>query len=315
MTSQRRTAKRKASRSWWSPRRNRNYVWLALFGAGLIVAVALVVSIQSEDGGGRSSSAGRFPSIYTFETADLHSLAFDPAKSRRLVFGHHGGVMASTDTGNTWSELVDRENFDGMNLVFDPEDPQTLYLAGHDVFSRSDDGGATWNNVSQNLPSLDLHAFGASSGTPGRFYAFATGKGIFVSANGASDWSPLWTGAPQGTNSIIALSDGTLLVGASDKGILRSDDDGQTWIPSRSGIETGVIWTVKAEPASSTIYAGTSSGLFVSTDGARSWSPTTLDDVQVVVVGVNPADAQDVMAIDGSGRLYHSTDGGGSWES
>lgn len=307
-----RNRSRNGASAWWPAPRYR--VWVALAGVGIVALVVAFLSLRSDNDAG-TASASRFTSAYTFSTNDLHALSFDPATPGRLVFGHHGGVMSSTDTGKTWSDLVERENFDGMNLVFDPSDSQTLYLAGHNVFSRSDDGGATWNTISHNLPGLDLHAFGASAAAPGRFYAFAMGKGIFVSAEGASAWSPLWSGAPQGTNSIVALNDGPLLVGSSDKGILRSDDDGQTWTPSGSGIETGVIWTLRAEPASGRVYAGTSSGLFVSTDGGRSWSATSLDDVQVVVVGVNPADAEDVMAIDGSGRLYRSTDGGASWGS
>ncbi|MEX0750540.1 MAG: hypothetical protein WD359_06990, partial [Dehalococcoidia bacterium] len=242
-----------------------------------------------------------------------HSLSFDPSNSQRLVFGHHGGVMASEDGGKTWNALVDRQNFDGMNLVFDPQQPQTLYLAGHNVFSRSDDGGATWQAVSHNLPGLDLHAFGASPVTGGRFYAFALGRGIFASEGGASEWSPLWPDAPQGTNSIVEMSDGTLLVGASDKGIFRSEDGGATWQESRGGIDTGLIYSIKGEPASRRVYAGTSNGLFVSPDGGRSWSPTALDDAQIVVVGVSPDNPDDVMAIDGGGRLYRSADGGDTW--
>lgn len=315
------TAKTKASRgatarrSWWSARRNRSYVWLALLGAGLVAAVALVVSTRSEDGDERSSPASRFPSIHTFETADLHALAFDPGNANRLVFGHHGGVMASDDGGGTWTSLADKASFDGMNLVFDPQQPTTLYIAGHNVFYRSEDGGLTWATVTHNLPGLDLHAFGASATTSSRFYAFAAGRGIFVSEGGASSWQSLWADAPQGTNSIVEMSDGTLLLGASDKGILRSDDGGKTWSQSVSGIETGVIWTVKAQPESGRVYAGTSSGLYASFDGGHNWRTTTLDDVQVVVVGVNPRDPDDVLAIDGGGRLYHSTDGGTSWSS
>ena len=305
---------RQQTKPWWSQRRNRNKIWLALLGAGLVAVIALVLSLQS-GGDEEATSVSQSTSIYTFETADLHALTFDPANPERLVFGHHGGVMASEDGGKTWNTLVDQQNLDGMNLVFDPEQPQTLYLAGHDVFSRSEDGGATWQAVSNNLPGLDLHAFGASPTTPGRFYAFAMGHGIFTSERGDAAWSPLWTDAPQGTNSIVELSDGTLIVGATDKGILRSEDGGKTWQESRSGIATGVIFAVKGDLLATKLYAGTSNGLYTSADGGRSWKPTTLDDAQVVVVGVSPDNPDNVMAIDRGGRLYRSTDGGATWSS
>ena len=303
-----------STRPWWRQQKNRNTVWYAVVGLGLVALIAFFVIARGDNVSDRGSSS-RFASIYTFKTADLHSLTFDPSNSERLVFGHHGGVMVSEDRGETWRALVDRQNFDGMNLAFDPKQPETLYLAGHSVFSRSEDGGATWQPFSHNLPGLDLHAFGASPTTPGRFYVFAVGRGIFASDSGASTWTPLWPDAPQGTNSIGELNDGTMLVGAIDKGILRSEDGGKTWQQSRSGIETGAIYSVKAEPASGRVYAGTSSGLFSSSDGGRNWQATTLDDAQIVVVGVSPDNPDDVMAIDGGGRLYHSTDGGTTWAS
>jgi photosystem II stability/assembly factor-like uncharacterized protein len=146
-------------------------------------------------------------------------------------------------------------------------------------------------------------------------YAFALGRGLFVSEGGASSWSLLWPEAPQGTNSIVELSDGTLLVGATDKGIYRSDDGGQTWRESRSGIDTGVIYAVKGNAASGRAYAGTSHGMYASSDGGRSWQPTALNDAQIIVVGVSPSNPDDVMAIDRGGRLYRSTDGGATWAS
>ena len=303
------------SRSWWSQRRNRNKVWLGALGVGLVAVIALFVSLRSHSDNGSSSPASRFPSPYTFKTADLHSLTYDPGNDRRVLFGHHGGVMASDDRGSTWTPLVSRTNFDGMNLAFDPNKQGTLYLAGHNVISQSDDAGRTWTQFSHNLPGLDLHAFAASSITPGRFYTFALGRGLYVSEGGPAYWAPLWPDAPQGTHSIVELRDGTLLVGATDQGVLRSDDNGKTWDESRVGIDTGAVYSLDGDPTSGRVYAGTSNGLYASADAGRTWQQTSLNDTQIVVVGLNPGNPDEVMAIDGGGRLYRSDDGGDSWTS
>lgn len=307
------TAKRRDNApAWWSPRRNGNRLWFAVIGAGALVVLGLFIALQAGGDGG-SDASSRFASIYTFKTADKHALTFDPSNPGRLVFGHHGGVMESTDGGRSWDDLVAQENFDGMNLAFDPADANTLYLAGHNLFAGSADGGASWRSLETNLPALDLHAFAASAATPGRFYAFAMGGGLFMSNNGVADWTALWPEAPMGTHSIVEAGDQTLLVGSADKGIQRSDDGGQTWTESRTGIDTGVIYTVKSDPQGTKVYAGTSRGLFTSNDRGLTWTATSLDDTQVTTVSVNPQDAEAVMAIDTTGSLYRSTDGGSTW--
>jgi photosystem II stability/assembly factor-like uncharacterized protein len=221
--------------------------------------------------------------------------------------------MSSDDAGRSWRELINQPGFDGMNVVFDPQRASTLYVAGHDVFSSSEDGGRTWQLVSSDLPGLDLHAFGASSQTPGRFYAFAGGQGLFASEGGVSSWRLLSAQAPPGTHSIVEAAEGVLVLGAADQGILRSEDGGKTWIPSRDGIGSGVIFSVRGDATSSRLYAATSVGLFASVDTGRTWSATSLNDTMVVSIGVNPVDGLNVMAIGRDGSLYRSTDGGATW--
>lgn len=298
---------------WWSQRRNRNRIYMVLLGVALVAVTAIFLSLQS-GGGDSSSPASRFSSIHTFNTADFHSLTFDPANQGRVLFGHHGGVLGTDDSGRTWTPLVERANFDGMNLAFDPNNEGSVFLAGHDVISQSGDGGRTWTQSAHNLPGLDLHAFAASRSAQGRFYAFALGHGLYVSEGGVANWAPLWPGAPQGTHSIVELGDGALLIGAADGGVLRSEDGGRTWDESRSGIDTGAVYSLDGAPDANRVYAGVSNGLYVSDDGGRIWRQTSLNDTQVIAVGVNPNNADEVMAIDGGGRLYRSTDGGTSWK-
>jgi photosystem II stability/assembly factor-like uncharacterized protein len=299
--------------TWWSHPGNRNKVWLGLLAAALVVLVGMLVVLRSSGDGDAPMTSGSQPSLYRFETTDVHALAFDPSNELRLLFGHHGGVMSSDDAGRSWRDLVNEPDFDGMNVVFDPQRASSLYVAGHNIFSRSEDGGETWQPVSSNLPGLDLHAFAASPHNPGRFYAFAGGQGLFVSEDGVSSWRPLWPDAPPGTHSLVETTGGTLVLGAADRGILRSEDGGGSWDSSRDGIEDGVIFTVKGDPTGTRLYAGTSVGLFASLDSGRSWSATALDDTMVISVAVNPADGLNVMAIGRDGSLYRSTDGGATW--
>lgn len=284
-------------------------VWSALL---VITVGAIAFVLTSGDGGNDSGESSRFEAIHTFGTADYHSLTFDPAGAA-VLFGHHNGIQVSEDGGETWNTVLDESGRDAMNLVMDPFSPDSIYMAGHNVYMESKDGGSTWSAVDSNLPGLDLHTFAASTAARDRLYAVPVGFGLYASDDGGASWRPVPSDVPPGTNSIVELPDGTLLLGATDAGILRSEDAGKTWSPSRAGIDSGVVLTLRAAPSGERIYAGTTQGLFVSTDGGSTWTQTALDDTFALVVGVNPSDPLNVMVVNGEGDLYRSRDGGTTW--
>lgn len=282
--------------------------------AGGVGVIAFLVLSGGSGGDEPGAPASRFEPIHSFDTADYHSLAFSPVDDGVVLFGHHGGLQMSKDGGESWTTVVDQQNWDAMNTVYDPFSPDTIYVAGHEVFYRSDDGGKSWQVVDPDLPGLDLHAFAASAATEGRLYAYSVGYGLYRSEDGGSTWSLVTAEAPPGTNSILELPDGTLLLGATDQGILRSQDGGKTWTQSRTGIDVGAIFAVKGEPQGTRLYAGTDHGVYVSTDGGRTWTATPLDDTWIIAVGVDPSDPRTVLVVNRNGQLYRSQDGGLTWE-
>jgi len=307
-------AKRKKARA-ESLRRRTWALRLALWSALLIGAVTVIALVVLSGGGGGGDSGGRssrFAALHEFDTADYHSLAFDPSK-QVVLFGHHNGLQRSEDGGKTWETVVDEEGWDAMNTVFDPFSPETIYVAGHDVFFRSDDGGETWKDVQSNLPSLDLHTFAASANKEERLYAIPAGEGLYVSEDGGQQWQLVSADVPQGSNSVVELPGGTLLLGATDQGILRSEDGGKTWTQSRTGIDIGAIYAIRGTPKGERLYAGTDHGVYASVDGGRNWTKTALDDTWVIALGVDPSDQQTVLAVNRNGELYRSSDGGQTW--
>jgi photosystem II stability/assembly factor-like uncharacterized protein len=307
----------KAKRSKTRGKSIRRETWgvrMALWAAALIGAVAVVGFLMLSRGGNDDEApSSRFQTVHTFKTADYHSLAFHPT-SGAVLFGHHGGLQKSEDGGQSWETIVDEANWDAMNTVFDPFSPDTIYVAGHNVFFRSDDCGETWQEVPQNLPSLDLHTFTASPNKDGRLYAIPAGEGLYGSDDSGQQWRLVSADVPLGSNSIVELADGTFLLGATDQGILRSEDGGKTWSQSRSGIDIGAIYAIKGDPNGERLYAGTDHGVYASNDGGKNWTNTALDDTWVIAVGVNPSDPQTVLAVNRNGELYRSIDGGASWD-
>jgi photosystem II stability/assembly factor-like uncharacterized protein len=276
-----------------------------------LVLAVLVAACRSGDTGDFSS---RFASIHTFDTADYHSLAFSPDEDGVVLFGHHNGLQISRDDGQTWQPVVDQANWDAMNLAYDPSAASRIYMAGHNVYYISDDGGQTWGEVESNLPGLDLHTFGASPVEAGRLYAIPAGLGLYRSDDGGEKWSLVSEDMPRGSNSIIELPDGALLLGATDQGILRSEDSGKTWVQSRAGIDYGAIYAIRGDPKGDRLYAGSDHGVYTSSDGGQNWTATALDDTWIVAIGVNPKDPAELLAVNRGGELYRSSDGGATWE-
>lgn len=284
----------------------------AVVPVAAVAVVALFLVIRGSDGS-PEESASRFQPIHTFETADFHSLAFSGDRPGEVLFGHHGGVQISRDGGESWSSVIDQPGRDAMNLVYDPFVPETVYMAGHDVFMKSGDGGASWAPVDSNLPGLDLHTFAASQSTPGRLYAVPAGSGLYASDDGGVVWTLISNNVPPGTAALVELPDGTLLLAATDQGLLRSEDGGATWVSSRSGIDIGVIFTVRAPASGDRTYAGTDHGLYVSTDQGRTWTATALDDIWAVAVAIDPANPDNILVLNTEGRLFRSMDSGRTW--
>jgi photosystem II stability/assembly factor-like uncharacterized protein len=272
--------------------------------AGLLVAAAAAVGafvlLQDRGGDGGAVAWARL------DTADVHSLAFDPADASHLYFGHHGGLLESRDGGRSWQPTA-LSGADAMNVRVGDE--SLMQIAGHDVYLESRDSGHTWEPVPNDLPGLDLHAFVTDPADPSHAWAYAVGHGLFESSDAGRHWE-LRLAGDIGALTIYADGGQPVLVGVTQAGVGRSTDGGQTWQPM--GRPTGQLASLAASADGSFLYAGTTDGLQRSTDGGQTWSATALSNV-AVTIAVAPGDADTVAVVDDQTRFYRSSDGGSTW--
>lgn len=168
-------------------RNTRRIVLAAVVALGGVLVAAVLLG-----GGGRQAGGA----IAVLRTADFHALAFSPDDPEGAFFGHHNGMMRSTDGGRTWSALVAQPNFDAMGLAVNRGNSRQIFLAGHDVFQISVDGGASWQPVAHDLPGTDIHGFAMSANDPNRLYAFVVRHGLFSSADGGRRWTEASSALP-----------------------------------------------------------------------------------------------------------------------
>ena len=272
--------------------------------AGLAVLAAVGVGAYLLLGG---EDGGPAPSAWaTLGTADVHSLAFDPADPSHLYFGHHDGLLESRDGGQKWQPGA-LAGADAMNVRVGGGD--LMQIAGHEVYLESRDGGRTWDSVPNDLPGLDLHAFVVDPNDAEHAWAFAVGHGLFETTDAGRHWERR-TPENIGALTVFAEDRRPVLVGLSQAGLGRSDDGGRTWQPLTP--PEGQLVSLAAAEDGSVLYAGSTEGLQRSTDGGRIWSPTPLD-VLPVTIAVAPSDPSIVAVVDDATRFYRSEDGGATW--
>ena len=281
--------------------------------AGVGITAYLLIGRTSAGATGRSGAVGML------QTADFHALAFSPDDPGVVFFGHHNGLMRSTDGGHTWAPLIERPNFDAMNLAVSRASPRRVYLAGHDVFEMSIDGGRTWQPVSHDLPGTDIHGFAMSPDDASRLYAFVVPYGLFESSDGGQSWERA-TGQVPGDVMALGAAGGTpevLYAGGMRSGLLRSADGGATWMRLSLGDAPRGVMTIAVDATSrQTIYVGGGGGLYKSADNGASWRKLPFPGDNVVALAVSPAQPNVVLAIavrNRQGVVYRSGDGGASW--
>ena len=171
--------------------------------------------------------------------ADLRnfgSLAFDPADPRVIYAGTRHLAWKTVDGGTTWDPIHRGmlDDSDVMTLTPDPEDPRTVFATACSGIYRSTEGGASWTKL-QGIPfaARRTRAFTRLGDDPNVLLAGTT-QGLWISEDGGASWSRT-TSKDLVINAVIARPGGSILLGTEGAGVLRSSDQGRTWVASNTG--------------------------------------------------------------------------------
>lgn len=239
-------------------------------------------------------------------TEDVHSLAFAPGSTEHLYFGHHGGILESTDGGRTWAPLPVAADAMGMRPAADG----SIVIAGHDVFLGIADGGRTWAPIESDLPNNDIHAFARDPLDPQRMWAYLAEGGVYESTDGGAHWTRVFDGH---IPFMAATIEGTevALVGIEPfSGFVRSTDGGRAW-STISRPEAFPTYTIAATPDGQVIALGESSGLLRSEDGGATWSAIKLPGPAFAIALSD--DGRTMAVVTSSTDFYRSGDAGRTW--
>lgn len=284
----------------------------------------------------RSENSGRsWKSVGgdTFNGLRVTTLAIDSV-SGDLYAGVWGGILRSTDRGDTWTPMSIGfgQDYPTSIVVLDvaPGIP-ILYVSveneqgpkadpGAPIY-RSLDGGQAWELISGGILENDaVRVIAPTNGPPGVLFA-ATESCVYRSIDYGTTWSPR-TAIPGATILDLSIDDGsaTGLFAATDIGVFRSDDAGATWSPAP--IDPDSPATPQAQrlapgAGAGSAYAGTTlHGLYATTDSGATWDFGVSEDLSVVVpyaIAVSPLDPNRIVAATGFQGVVGSDDGGRTW--
>ena len=192
----------------------------------------------------------------------VKQVVFHPAEPETLfALVEQGALLRSTDDGRTWTDLAayseahDVAYRDVHRLLIDPDDTDRWFLATGEGLYRSRDGGASFDHLIRRGERLGYPDF--------LFFDPADRRTVFV---GGSHLNPgQWYRS-----------------GIAESTVMRSDDDGDTWVEMTSGLPNPVVGAFEAMSlhcwdGGMMMVAGTATGeVYGSDDSCASW--VCLDD-------------------------------------
>lgn len=215
-----------------------------------------------------------------------------------LILSTLNGIYKSIDNGFTWINLNVSFSYYSSSLV---SLSGSIYILSIQGIYKSNDNGASWVLLTTNLPNIPFMLFE----TGGNLYC-SSSIGSYVSSNGGTVWSLVTT---KGFNTIIennnvvfggnldgVLSwnvgsntvknsglggssttndiyrDGNIIYAASDNGLYKTNDDGNTWFYMSSNLPLNTIVTCIAKSGSNLIVGTKGNGVFVSSDQGITWT-------------------------------------------
>jgi photosystem II stability/assembly factor-like uncharacterized protein len=242
-----------------------------------------------------------------------------PSEPNTFYIGNDdGGVWKSTDYGNSWHPIFDKEPTSSIGAIaVSVSDPNIIYVGTGEGNIRPDQ---------------------------------ATGMGMYKSTDAGKTWSfiglretediAMIAVDPHDSNRVFVAALGHLYGHNRERGIFRSLDGGKTWTqalyvneyvsgddiemdPSNPNILYATLWQEQQAPWENGQFGGTDGGIFKSTDAGNTWNKLTdgLPAVEQALLRVAPSNPNVLYAAVSSGPgaprgevgIYRSNDAGASW--
>ncbi|MFA6306924.1 MAG: YCF48-related protein [Patescibacteria group bacterium] len=276
-----------------------------------------IISLSLDPSDNKAIYAGSFENglFYSYDGAlgwqiaaglgkvSIISVAVDPANKCIIYATAANKVFKSEDCSRTWAQVYFDNDLQAIisSLVIDHASSNNIFIgtSNGDII-RSSDKGASWRALDRVNSRVDKIVISPVSSKV--MFAGTATKGIFRSVNGGDKWEKMadklkdFDGSNRFRDLIIVKSEKANIFLATDYGLLKSTDDGDTWskIELLTEEEEAKIYSVAVDPSDvDQIYYATGTTFYRSSDGGKNWSskklPTSRVGFKLLLDPKNPA--------------------------
>lgn len=260
-------------------------------------------------------------------------LAIVPNQSQRLYLYGLTGIFSSNDAGATWQRAdtgIDATSPRGFSQNTAGSQPVYFPIAEYGIGLVRSDGTEVDVLLSPPLSFVagahppDVTAVIAGGDQTRNLVAAFGRQYLGFSTNFGSNWTRATAGPPAGLqiNALErALTGSRTVYAATSAGIYRSEDDGDQWIASSTGLPANTaVGSIVVTRNPMVLFAGlndppaATNSVYRSTDGGINWAPAA-GELHKRLVGALVADPNDeqILMVGTEEGAFRTTNGGASW--
>lgn len=205
------------------------------------------------------------------------SIAIDPRNQDVIYAGTPHLPWKTSDGGKSWHNIHTgmSDDSDVFSIKIDRRNPERVYASACSGIYGSSSAGSVWAKL-QGIPFTNrrTHVIAQDPRHPLTLYA-ATTLGLWKSTNGGASWRH---NSEDSINALVLDSKSVMYLAVEQRGILKSEDGGETFHEINHGYINRNITTLQSSVGSgrpwlyvSTIYDGKYGGLFRTEDASGKW--------------------------------------------